>query len=127
MAIAYRAIQNDFDAAFGTATALIDDLSTAPQGATRHALPTEPPPGVLVRDEIGYFSYGPDAANVLYQVVNDRYLHHRPMILTTHKPLVAWGRVPPRPDLTQAILDRVLERGRQIELREQSYRTGTCP
>jgi hypothetical protein len=62
VAIAYRAIQNDFDAAFGTATALIDDLSTAPQGATRHALPTEPPPGVLVRDEGPIYPGGRRAA-----------------------------------------------------------------
>jgi len=31
-------------------------------------------------------------ANVLFQVVNDRYLHHRSMIFTTNKPLAAWGR-----------------------------------
>jgi DNA replication protein DnaC len=26
-------------------------------------------------------------ANVLFHVVNDRYLHYRPMIFTTNKPL----------------------------------------
>src|SRR5437899_2093787 len=45
-------------------------------------------PHMLVIDEVGYLSYGPDAANVLFQVVNDRYLHHRPMIFT-NKPLGA--------------------------------------
>lgn len=76
-----------------------------------------------VIDEVGYLSYGPDAANVLFQVVNDRYLHHRPMIFTTNKPLGAWGRVLHDPDLAEAILDRVLERGRHLELRGPSYRT----
>ena len=47
--------------------------------------------------------------NVLFQVVNDRYLHQRPMIFTTNKPLAAWGRVLDDPDLAEAILDRVLE------------------
>ncbi len=45
------------------------------------------------------------------------------MLFTTNKPLSAWGRVLHDPDLAQAILDRVLERGRHLELRGPSYRT----
>jgi hypothetical protein len=124
VAIAYRAIQNGFDARFTTATALIDDLSVATRkGKLRHALPSYTHPHVLIIDEVGYLTYGPDAANVLFHVVNERSLHHRPMIFTTNKPLAAWGRVLHDPDLAQAILDRVLERGRLLELRGPSYRT----
>jgi hypothetical protein len=47
----------------------------------------------------------------------------RPMVFTTNKPLGAWGRVLHDPDLAEAILDRVLERGRHLELRGASYRT----
>ena len=122
VAIAYRAIQNGFEARFTTATALIEDLSTATrQGRLRHVLPAYAHPHVLVIDEVGYLTYGPDA--VLFQVVDHRYLHHRPMIFTTNKPLTAWGRVLHDGDLAQAILDRVLERGRHLELRGPSYRT----
>lgn len=49
------------------------------------------------------------------------------MIFTTNKPLPAWGRVLHDPDLAQAILDRVLERGRHIELWGHSYRTRHAP
>src|SRR3989454_1017966 len=111
IAIAYRAIQNGFDALFTTATALIEDLSAATRaGKLRPVLPTYTHPAVLVIDEVGYLGYGPDAANVLFQVVNDRYLHHRPMIFTTNKPLAAWGRVLHDADLAEALLDRVLQR-----------------
>lgn len=96
-------------------------------GKLHEGLPRYTHPGVLVIDEVGYLGYGPDAANVLFQVVNDRYLHHHPMILTTNKPLTAWGRVLHDPDLAEAILDRVLERGRHIELRGRSYRTRPAP
>src|SRR5439155_537009 len=57
------------------------------------------------------------------ELVNERYLHHRPMLFTTNKPLAAWGLVLHDPDLAEAILDRVLERGRLVELRGASYRT----
>ena len=38
------------------------------------------------------------------------------MIFTTNKPLTAWGRVLHDEDLAQAILDRILERGRLLTL-----------
>src|SRR2546425_9037341 len=49
--------------------------------------------------------------------------HRRPMLFTTNKPLAAWGLVLHDPDLAEALLDRVLERGRLVELRGASYRT----
>jgi DNA replication protein DnaC len=80
-------------------------------------------PHVLVIDEVGYLTYGPDAANVLFHVVNDRHLKKRPMIFTTNKPLSEWGKVLHDEDMAAAILDRVLERGRFIHLDGPSGRT----
>jgi hypothetical protein len=45
------------------------------------------------------------------------------MIFTTNKALKAWGRVLHDEDLGQAIIDRVLERGRLIPLDGPSVRT----
>jgi len=80
-------------------------------------------PHVLVIDEVGYLTYSADAANVLFQVVDHRHLHKKPMIFTTNKPLNQWGNVLYDPDLAEAITDWVLERGRLIQLRGSSYRT----
>jgi DNA replication protein DnaC len=67
---------------------------------------------VLVIDELGYLTYGADAGNVFFHVVNECHLRKRPMVFTANKPLQEWGRVLHDPDLAQAIIDRVLERGR---------------
>ena len=124
VAIAYRAIQNGFDALFSTAAALIDDLSSASRaGRLRDALAHYVRPAVLVIDEVGYLTYGPDAANVLFHVVNERHLRKRPMIFTTNKSLREWGRVLHDPDLAAAITDRILERGRRFQLDGPSIRT----
>lgn len=124
VAIAYRAIQNGFEARFTTADELIGDLSNAAaQGRLDDAIEPYVHPHVLVLDELGYQSYAPDAANVLYRVVNDRYLRRRPMLLTTNKPLAALGQVLHDGDLAEAILDRVFERGTHFILRGRSYRT----
>jgi hypothetical protein len=77
----------------------------------------------LVVDELGYLTYGADAANVLFHVVNDRHLRKRPMIFTTNKPLSEWGKALHDEDLAAAILDRILERGRFIHLDGPSWRT----
>jgi hypothetical protein len=123
VAIAYRAIQNGFDAFFTTAATLIDDLSAAFRaGELAEALPTYTHPAVLV-DEVGYLTYGTDAANMLFHVVNERHRRKRSMIFTTNKSLKGWGRVLHDEDLAQAIIDRVLERGRLFRLDGPSVRT----
>ena len=124
VAIAYRAIQNGFDAFFTTAATLIDDLSAAFRGGElAGALPTYTHPAVLVVDEVGYLTYGTDAANMLFHVVNERHRRKRSMIFTTNKSLKGWGRVLHDEDLAQAIIDRVLERGRLFRLDGPSVRT----
>jgi hypothetical protein len=60
---------------------------------------------------------------MLFHVVNERHRRHRPMIFTTNKSLKAWGRVLHDEDLAQAIIDRVLERGRLLRLDGPSVRT----
>ena len=101
-AIAYRAIQ---------------------QGRFQDALKAYLQPAVLVCDEVGYLSYGPDAANVLYHVVNARCVQRRCILFTTNKPLKDWGAALHDYDLAEAIIDRVLERGRILTLEGPSMRT----
>jgi DNA replication protein DnaC len=103
IAIAYRAIQNGFDALFTTAAELIEDLSVAgANGLLREGLPTYTHPHVLVVDEVGYLAYGTDAANVLFHVVNERHLKKRPIIFTTQRAGAMSSMTPilPRPSST---------------------------
>jgi len=124
IAVAYRAIQNGFDALFVTAAELIDELAAAfRRGRLADTLARYVHPAVLVCDEVGYLTYGTDAANMLYHVVNDRHRKKRAMIFTTNKPLTGWGRVLHDEDLAQAIVDRILERGRILTLDGPSMRT----
>lgn len=123
VAIGYRAIQNGFETFFTTAAQLIEELSNAGRkGQLQESLLAYTHPHVLCVDEVGYLSYGQDAANVLFHVVNDRHLRKKPMIFTTNKPLNEWGKVLHEEDLAAAI-DRILERGRLIHLDGPSGRT----
>ena len=124
IALAYRALQHGYEARFVSADVLIGELSHAASlGTLDAALTPYLQPHVLVLDEIGYLAHAADAANVLYRVVNERYLRQLPILVTTNKPLAAWGHVLHDGDLAEAIIDRLLERGAHFEMRGRSYRT----
>ncbi len=124
VALAYRAIQNGFEARFVTATTLIDELAAAARsGKLREVTASYVQPHVLVIDEIGYLQHADNAANVLYGVVDQRCLRRRPIVCTTNKKLKQWGQVLHDPQLAEALLDRVLERGQHIALGGRSWRT----
>jgi len=128
IAVAYRAMQNGFDALFTTAAELIEDLSSASrEGRMRDALVSYVRPHVLVVDEVGYLAYSADAANVLYHVVNDRHIKRRAMVFTTNKHPKRWGDALHDDDLAEAIVDRILERGRLLRLDGPSVRTKHLP
>jgi DNA replication protein DnaC len=124
IALAYRAIQNGFDARFVKASALIDELCAAARaGRLREATAEYVEPDVIVIDEIGYLHHANDAANVLYGVVDQRCTKRKPIVFTTNKPLKQWGWVLHDPDLAEALLDRVLEHGTHVELTGTSFRS----
>ena len=120
IAIAYKAIQNGFMARFTTAAALINELRVAHD--LNAALKPYLQPHVLVIDEMGYLGYGPGAADVLFQVVDERYLKGKPILFTTNKPLKHWGRVLHDEELARAIIDRTLHHGEYLKLNGASYR-----
>lgn len=124
IALAYQAILQGATARFVTCTELIGELVQArAKGEWEQALAGYLTPEVLVIDEVGYLSYGPYAANVLFPVVDQRYLKgDRPMLLTTNKEPQNWGSVLHDADLSQAILDRLLHRGEILKLSGPSYR-----
>ena len=124
VAIAYRAMQNGFDALFANCAKMISDLSSASRaGRLREALARYVKPHALIVDEVGYLTYGDDAANVLFHVVNERHIKKRAMIFTTNKHPRSWGPVLHDDDLAEAIVDRILHRGRLLRLDGPSVRT----
>jgi DNA replication protein DnaC len=124
VALAYKAIQHGAEAKFVTCTDLIHQLSEARKdGRWTATLNRYLEPHVLVIDEVGYLGYGPEAASVLFPVIDQRYLKgNRPVLLTTNKDPQQWGAVLHDPDLSAAILDRLLHRGEVFKLTGRSYR-----
>lgn len=124
IAIAYKAIQNGFTARFTTATNLVNELTAAVSQKRLEELLTEYlDPHVLVCDEVGYLGYAPGVADLLFQIVDQRYQKGRPILFTTNKALKLWGKVLHDRELAEAIIDRTLHHGEHIRLKGPSYRT----
>ena len=64
---------------------MVEAAGAVRSGRLAETLTTYIHPGVLIVDEVGYLTYGTDAANMLFHVVNDRHRKKRAMIFTTNK------------------------------------------
>jgi len=78
-------------------------------------------PTLLVIDELGYLPLPAEAASALFQVINQRYLKTS-IVITTNRPVGAWGEILGDTTVAAAMLDRLLHRSVVVTLDGASYR-----
>ena len=78
-------------------------------------------PTLLIIDELGYLPLPGEAASALFQVINQRYLKTS-IVLTTNRPVGAWGEILGDTTVAAAMLDRLLHRSVVVTLDGASYR-----
>ncbi len=108
---------------FVTAVDIINTL-TAAQIAHRldHELKKLLRPSVLVVDELGYLPIDKTGADLLFQVISQRY-ERGSIILTTNQPYKAWAKVfNDDATLASAVLDRLLHHNETILIEGRSFR-----
>ena len=78
---------------FATATQWVARLSEAKrQGSLETELRKLSLVPLIVVDEVGYIPFNPEAANLMFSLVSNRY-ERASMIVTSNKPLSAWGEI----------------------------------
>ena len=78
-------------------------------------------PTLLIIDELGYLPLPGEAASALFQVINQRYLKTS-IVITTNRPVGAWGDILGDTTVAAAMLDRLLHRSVVVTLDGASYR-----
>ena len=78
-------------------------------------------PTLLIIDELGYLPLRGEAASALFQVINQRYLKTS-IVITTNRPVGAWGEILGDTTGAAAMLDRLLHRSVVVTLDGGSYR-----
>jgi len=76
---------------------------------------------VVIVDEIGYIPFDPEAANLMFSLVSNRY-ERASMIVTSNKPFSAWGEIFGDDMAATAMIDRLIHHSEILSLKGDSYR-----
>jgi DNA replication protein DnaC len=122
-ALGYAACQEGCAVRFANAISVINDLSAAQKrGLLKRQLKTYLHPELLVLDEIGYLPIDQHGADLLFQVISQRY-ERGSIVLTTNKPFKQWPSIFNNDStIASAVLDRLLHHAHTIVIEGSSYR-----
>lgn len=122
-ALGYAACQEGSSVRFANAISVVNDLSTAQKrGLLKCQLKTYLRPELLVLDEIGYLPIDQHGADLLFQVISQRY-ERGSIVLTTNKPFKQWPSIFNNDStIASAVLDRLLHHAETIVIEGSSYR-----
>ena len=122
-ALGYAACLKSHSVLFATAINVINSLSVAQNaGRLKDELKKYCRPVILILDELGYMPIDNAGANLLFQIISERY-ERGSTIITTNKAFKEW------PDifnndftLASAILDRILHHAETVLVEGKSFR-----
>ena len=122
-ALGWAACQAGTRVRFATAIDIINSLSAAQKaGRLVKELKQYTRPELLIIDELGYLPIDKHGADLLFQIISQRY-ERGSIVLTTNKVYKHWPSMFNNDStLTSAILDRVLHHAETIIIEGKSYR-----
>ncbi len=122
-ALGYAACENGHSVLFASAIDIINTLAAAQStGRLKAELKKYLRPSVLLVDELGYLPIDKNGADLLFQVISQRY-ERGSIILSTNKPFKKWGEIFNNDTtLASAVLDRLLHHAVTITIGGTSYR-----
>ena len=120
--IAHHAVLHGHTVLFITASAMLNDL-TAQDGdnALKRRFLKYSRPSLLVIDEIGYLSYSNRHADLLFEVISQRY-EERSIIVTTNRPFAEWNEIFPNASCVVSLVDRLVHHSEILQIEGASYR-----
>ena len=123
IALGHAACLAGHSALFASAIDIVNTLSAARNaGRLKDELKRYLRPSVLLVDELGYLPIDKTGADLLFQVISQRY-EHGSIILTTNKIYKKWAEIFNNDTtLTSAVLDRLLHHADTVRIEGKSYR-----
>lgn len=122
-ALGYTACQGGHRVLFANAIDLINTLSAAQaKGTLKTELKRYLLPAVLILDEVGYLPIDQHGADLLFQVISQRY-ERGSIVLTSNKAFKQWPAIfNGDSTITAAVLDRLLHHAETVLIEGSSYR-----
>jgi len=123
IALGHAACLNGHTVLFTTAVDIINTLAAAQSaGRLKRELARYLKPAVLIVDELGYLPIDKHGADLLFQIISQRY-ERAPIVITTNGSYKHWSQIFNNDStLTSAILDRVLHHAETVIIEGKSFR-----
>jgi DNA replication protein DnaC len=123
IALGHAACLNGHTVLFTTAVDIINTLAAAQSaGRLKRELHRYLKPAVLIVDELGYLPIDKHGADLLFQIISQRY-ERAPMVITSNRAYKHWSQIFNNDStLTSAILDRVLHHAETVIIEGTSFR-----
>jgi DNA replication protein DnaC len=108
---------------FTTAVDIINTLAAAQSaGQLKREIRRYLSPAVLIVDELGYLPIDKHGADLLFQIISQRY-ERAPIVITTNRAYKHWAQIFNNDStLTSAILDRVMHHVDTVVIEGKSFR-----
>ena len=84
-------------------------------------------PAVLILDDFALREHTAAQADDLYELISDRAVNHRPLILTSNRKPLDWYPLFPNPVVAESLLDRLINTSHQAFMDGPSYRPRKRP
>jgi len=120
--LGYQAVMQGHTVLFTTAANMLNDLAALDgDNALRRRLKYYARPALLIIDEVGYLSYSNRHADLLFEIINQRY-EQRSTLVTTNRPFAEWNEVFPNAACVVSLIDRLVHHSEVIAIESESYR-----
>jgi DNA replication protein DnaC len=128
IALGYAACQEGHSVLFADAIGVINELAAAQKrGLLKRELKKYLAPDILLIDELGYLPIDQHGADLLFQVISQRY-ERGSIVLTTNKPFKQWASIFNNDStLVSAVLDRLLHHAENVIIEGPSFRMKDQP
>lgn len=121
--LCYQAVLRGHTVLMVTASALLNDLAAQDSPAAfQRRLKKYCRPRLLAIDELGYLSYEPRHADLLFEVVTRRYQGERSTVVTTNRAFKEWNETFPNASCVVTLVDRLIHRSEVVTIKGESYR-----
>lgn len=123
LALGYQACLQGIKTLFTTAMNLINHLSASlADHSLLKAMKTFTSPRLLIIDELGYLPVDKQGAELLFQVISNRY-ECGSIVITTNRAFRDWGTILNNDNtLASAAIDRLVHHGGLVQIKGESYR-----
>jgi DNA replication protein DnaC len=123
IALGHAACLKGYSVLFTTAVDIINSLAAAQTtGQLKQQLRRYITPALLIVDELGFMPIDKHGADLLFQIISQRY-ERVPIVISTNRPYKHWAQIFNNDStLTSAILDRVLHHADTVVIEGKSFR-----